>query len=99
VQWSTDDFLTGSLAGGSYESQIYGVWFNYQLTERMTSSIGYLEEDRQDLRGRADFDRSLFQARLDANVGQRSNVYLLYQHEDTNFYYEDLYMAGIRRYF
>jgi hypothetical protein len=99
VQWSTDDFLTGQLAGGSYESEIYGVWLNYKFTERMTGTVGYLEEQRQDLRGGADFDRSLFQARLDASVGERSNVYFLYQHEDTDFYYEDLYMAGIRRYF
>jgi hypothetical protein len=99
VQWSTDDFLSGQLAGGSFESEIYGLWLHYQLSERTTSSVGYLEEQRHDLRSNLDFQRSVLQARLETRIGFQTNVYFLYQHEDTDFSHEDLYMAGIRRYF
>lgn len=99
AQWSTDDFLSGPYVGGEYQSEIYGIWVRYQLTDKLSTSLGYLEEQRHDTQNGFDYDRSLFEARLDAQIGQRSTGYLLYQHEDGDNYYEDLYMAGIRRYF
>jgi len=99
AQWSNDEVLSGPFEGGVYERETIGLWVHYDLSDRLRASLGYLTEDRQNLRNGVDYDRSLFEARLDARIGQRSKAFLLYQHEDTDFFYEDVYMAGIRRYF
>lgn len=99
AQWSTDEFLSGPFVGGEYESELYGFRLYCDLTERLRGSLGYLEENRRNTRTGDEFDRSIFEARLDAQICERSTAYLLYQHEDTDFYYEDLYMAGVRRHF
>lgn len=99
AQWSTDEFLTGPFVGGEYESELYGVWLRYDFTDRLMGSLGYFEEERRSTKTGGEFDRSLFEARLDARICERSTAYLLYQHEDTDLYYEDLYMAGVRRHF
>ena len=99
AQWSTDEFLTGPLVGGEYESEIYGVWLHNDFTDRLTGSLGYLEESRRSTQSGYEFERSIFQARLDISLGERTSAYFLYQHEDTDIYYEDLYMTGVRRSF
>lgn len=99
AQWSNDEFLTGPFVGGEYESELYGVWLRYDFTDRLLVSVGYFEEERRSTKTGGEFDRSLFEARLDARICERSTAYLLYQHEDTDLYYEDLYMAGVRRHF
>lgn len=99
AQWSTDEFLSGPLVGGEYETEQYGVWLDYVFTDRLRGSLGYMEQVSHNTGSGYGYYQSIFQARLDAQVGLRSTAYLLYQHEDTDFYYEDLYMAGILRYF
>ena len=99
AQWSTDEFLSGPYVGGEYESEIYGVRANYRITDRLTFDTGYLIEERRNNDTGVQFERSIYDANLNARIGLRSTGYLRYQHEDTDFYYEDVYMAGIRRYF
>ena len=99
AQWSTDEYLSGPLVGGEFETEQYGVWLDYLFTDRLRGSVGYMEQGTRNTRSGYEYNQSIFQARLDAQVGLRSTAYFLYQHEDTDIYYEDLYMAGIRRYF
>ncbi len=99
AQWSTDEFLTGPFVGGEYESEIYGVWLHNTFSDRLTGSVGYLEETRSSTQSAYEYERSILQARFDLSLGTRTSAYFLYQHEDTDLYYEDLYMTGIRRSF
>ncbi len=99
AQWSNDEFLSGPLVGGEYERELYGFRLGYDISDRMRASLGYLSEETRNTRTGDERERDLFEARLDARIGPRTTAYLLYQHDDTDFYYEDLYMAGIRRHF
>lgn len=99
AQWSTDEFLTGPFVGGEYESEIYGVWLHNTFSDRLKGSVGYLEETRSSTQSGYEYERSLLQARFDLSLSARTSAFFLYQHEDTDLYYEDLYMTGVRRSF
>jgi hypothetical protein len=99
AQWSSGEYLSGEFDGGEFESRLYGINLYYDISRRLRASLGYLEENRTSTKNDLQYDRSVFQARLDARLGERSTGYLLYQHTDNRFFYEDLYMVGLRRYF
>jgi hypothetical protein len=99
TQWSRGDYFSGEIDGGEFESELYGVNLYYDISRRLRASLGYLEQTRTSTKSDLEYDRSVFQARLDARLGERSTGYLLYQHTDNRFFYEDLYMVGLRRHF
>lgn len=98
AQWSNDELLSGPLVGGEYDRELYGFRISYEVSDRISTDLGYRIEYREpsDSRG---YERSIFDANLNARIGLRTTGYLRYQHEDSDFYYEDLYMAGVRRHF
>lgn len=98
AQWSNDELLSGPLVGGEYDRELYGFRLSYEVSDRISTDFGYRIEYREpsDSRG---YERSIFDANLNARIGLRTTGYLRYQHEDSDFYYEDLYMAGVRRHF
>ena len=99
AQWSNDEFLSGPLVGGEYDRELFGVRLSYKLSDRFSTDVGYRIEYREDTKGSGDYESSIFDANLNARIGLRTTGYLRYQHTDTDFFYEDLYMAGIRRHF
>lgn len=99
VQWTEDEYLDGPFVGGTYEREMYGALASYDFTDRLRGSLGYTYETRRRTDRFGEDDRSILEARLDARIGEYTRAYLLYRHEDTDLFYEDLYKAGIRRYF
>ena len=99
TQFSSDEYLSGTLAGGTFDREMYGVQLSATLSDRISGSVGYRLEHSSDEATNRDDDRSIFDANLNMELGARTSAYLRYQHEDTDLYYEDLYMSGIRRRF
>ncbi|GEM_PF-1405553 len=99
AQWSSDEFLSGPLQGGEFERETFGARASYQISDRVSSDVGYLVEYSENSRTGAEAERSLLDANLNWLFGSYSTAYLRYQHEDTDIFYEDLYMAGARRHF
>lgn len=99
AQWSNDEFLSGPLVGGEYDRELYGVVLDYKICDRISTNFGYRVEYRDSTKVGRDYEREIFDANLNARIGLRTTAYLRYQHEDTDDYFEDLYMAGVRRHF
>jgi len=99
AQWSSDEFLSGPLQGGVFEREMLGARANYQISDRISCDVGYLVEHSENIQTGEERERSLLDANLNWLFGSYSTAYLRYQHEDTDFFYEDLYMAGVRRQF
>lgn len=99
AQWSTDEYFSGPLVGGEYDRELYGVILDYKICDRISTSYGYRVEYRDSTRGGRSDEWEIFDATLNTRIGLRTTAYLRYQHEDTDDFYEDLYMAGIRRHF
>ena len=100
AQWSEDDYLSGRFAGdGLYRTEMYGARAYIEVNRRTSLDFGYRIENSSTQDGLRDYERGLFDARLETRVTDRSTVYFYYQHDDTDLYFEDLYMAGYRRSF
>jgi hypothetical protein len=99
AQWSNDEFLSGPLVGGEYDRSLYGARLSYKFSDRISTEVGYRVEFRESSKSLESYERSLFDAGLSARIGLRTTGYLRYQHEDAGYFYEDLYMAGVRRHF
>ncbi len=99
AQWSSDEYLSGSLTGGEYEREMLGARASFQISDRVTSDLGYIIEYRENTLNGEKSERSLFDANLNWSFGNYSTVQFRYQHEDSDLFYEDLYMAGVRRHF
>lgn len=100
AQWSEDDYLSGPFAGDSlYQSEMYGARAYMDVSDRTSLDFGYRIENSSVPEDSPGYERSLFDARLETRITDRSTIYLYYQHDDTDLYYEDLYMAGYRRSF
>jgi hypothetical protein len=69
------------------------------VSDRTSLDFGYRIENSSVPEDSLAYERSLFDARLETRITDRSTIYLYYQHDDTDLYYEDLYMAGYRRSF
>jgi hypothetical protein len=96
AQWSSDEFLSGPLVAGEYDRSLYGSRLSYKFSDRISTEVGYRVEFRESLESD---ERSLFDVGLSARIGLRTTGDLRYQHEDAGSFYEDLYMAGVRRHF
>jgi hypothetical protein len=99
AQWSSDEYLSGPLEGGDYEREMYGVRASYQISDRMSGDLGYRVEYSKNTRNGDDLERSIFDADLNWEFGNYSTAFLRYQYEETDLFYEYLYMIGMRRSF
>lgn len=99
AQWSDDEFLAGRFDRGHADRETYGIRLTCRATDTVRASLGYRIDEWENSSAGTDYDRSIFNADLHALLSPRTNGYLRYQFEDDEFFDEDLYMAGVRRYF
>jgi hypothetical protein len=99
AQWSSDEFLSGNLVGGEYDSEIYGMRADFTLSDRISANVGYRYEERTNTLTREERERYIIDANLNVRLGPRTTSYFRYQFENDDFFDEDLYMAGVRRNF
>jgi|GEM_PF-2125987 len=99
AQWSDDDFLTGRFEGQTFDRSIFGARLTYRATEAVTMSLGYRFERYENNVALTERDREIFDALINARLDRQTTAYLRYQYEETDFFDEDLYVAGVRRYF
>lgn len=99
AQWADNEVITGRVVGGENRTEIYGVRLTYRASRRVQASLGYRFQETENTVTGFERDRSIFDARLDGRLGPRTSGYLLYQFEEDDIFDEDLYMAGVRRYF
>lgn len=100
AQWSRDEFLTGLVNPGTYDRHTYGVRLIHRVNDYVNASLGYRVDNwESDNARRAGRERSIFDARLNAQLAPRTNGYLHYRSTNDDLFDEDLYLAGVRRYF